>query len=376
MPDCPYCLENVKVGAKKCPHCQTSLDKDEDGNVVYILDRGLVRFGKFIIAVLGAFLIVGVYVYGLDLKDAVERTSKAELDVQRALNLIEQHRNELDQKAAKLDGTIAQVEKIKADIDSRQKEIDKTDSDAKLLLSSIRAQKELAFTLVTEFQHRTLDANEQSVAESSRDVRGIDKARGNLWKVGAIIHFAFLDGDDKVKEIVRSAIAEWRVHVNLKFVESEIKDAEIRISFADPGSSWSMIGTDALGVAKTEPTMNYGTLQALADSAVTQVALHEFGHAIGLQHEFQNPSAGGIFNREAVHAYGQNALGWSRPFVDAAFAPLKKGAYPGSRPYDKYSVMNYSLPAEVFKDLKDKPEPSAHLSESDKEYISTLYPSN
>src|SRR5262245_34075176 len=100
MPTCPYCLEEIKAGARKCPHCQTSLEANQqsDGNVVYILDRGFIRFGKFIAAAFGAFLIVGAYIYGLEFKDAIEKTSQAKFEVRQGLAEIENQRAQLDSK--------------------------------------------------------------------------------------------------------------------------------------------------------------------------------------------------------------------------------------------------------------------------------------
>jgi hypothetical protein len=99
-----------------------------------------------------------------------------------------------------------------------------------------------------------------------------------------------------------AGIAEWGGQVNLTITESDSAEAELRISFAQQGS-WSYEGTDALGVPKVQPTINYGMIKGSSDAAATQMALHEFGHALGLHHEYQNPSAGDIFNRSALSDY-------------------------------------------------------------------------
>ena len=47
--------------------------------------------------------------------------------------------------------------------------------------------------------------------------------------------------------------------------------------------------------------MNYGWIDANSpEEELRSVVLHEFGHALGLIHEHQNPVGGIIFNREAV----------------------------------------------------------------------------
>src|SRR5262249_5304024 len=156
-------------------------------------------------------------------------------------------------------------------------------------------------------------------ALSEREARGIQDSRLTLWKVGSTVRFRFLDGRQREKEIVRAAIAEWSTHVNLTITESDSSDAELRISFAKEGS-WSFVGTDALGIAKNQPTINYCTLREMSDSdAALHAALHEFGHALGLQHEYNNPAAGNIFNASALYDYVAKTTGLSRADIDRQF---------------------------------------------------------
>src|SRR5204863_1812734 len=89
---------------------------------------------------------------------------------------------------------------------------------------------------------------------------------------------------------------------------------------------------------------------------------HEFGHALGLVHEFQNLSARGVFDRAAALKYYKNALGWTEEEVENSL--FGKVVYPGSRNYDPGSVMSYELPAELFLPGKQT-HPGFALSESD-----------
>ena len=79
---------------------------------------------------------------------------------------------------------------------------------------------------------------------------------------------------------------------NLKFEFNDAPDAEIRIGFDASDGAWSYIGTDCRSIPRNEATMNLGFMDG-------GTAAHEFGHAIGLAHEHQNP-AGGIQWNEAV----------------------------------------------------------------------------
>ena len=64
------------------------------------------------------------------------------------------------------------------------------------------------------------------------------------------------------------------------------------------GPTW---GTMCRNIAEPNPTMNYGWLTpASEETELRRVVLHEFGHAIGLIHEHQNPKGGIKWNKAAV----------------------------------------------------------------------------
>src|SRR5262245_11709050 len=79
MKVCPFCKEQVLDGALKCRFCQSTLvalpvaeaAPPDDRRVTYILDRDLVRFGKFAGAVLAMFLVVGASLFGIKLDSAL-----------------------------------------------------------------------------------------------------------------------------------------------------------------------------------------------------------------------------------------------------------------------------------------------------------------
>lgn len=373
MPTCPYCLEDIKTGARKCPHCQTALDQDPDAKdtAVYIMDKGLIRFAKFAGAILAIFVLVGIYLFGFDIKQATEKTSEAKIEVQKALLEIDRQKQTLDNKIDEIEQRIRHIEELEREIATHQQDTQRNAALVKKLVVEMRQSRDEAGQIIVEL--RTLGSTEATIALAKREERGIEEDRGKLWQTGSSLKYYFLDGDEELKTIVRSAIKRWSLFVNLTFTETSSPDAEIRISFKQPGS-WSYVGTDALGVSEDSPTLNYGFLSQLQDKELAmQTALHEFGHTLGLAHEYQNPSAGEIFNREATMAkFKAPPNNWSEDMI-LANVLNKSTEYPGSRPYDPESIMNYVFPDELFMPGKQT-KPGNDLSDSDKRYVASLYP--
>jgi hypothetical protein len=137
---------------------------------------------------------------------------------------------------------------------------------------------------------------------------GKDRAalvKGAKWNPGDVITVSFLDGDPQVQARVRTFAEQWTVpglaRLTLSF-RSDTTDTDIRISFRYAGS-WSVIGTTCHQVPDGQATMNYGWLKPTTpDDEVRRVVLHEFGHALGLIHEHQNPAGGIKWNKPKVIA--------------------------------------------------------------------------
>lgn len=166
-----------------------------------------------------------------------------------------------------------------------------------------------------------------------------------LWENGRTLRIRFMDGDLTVIEKVRRIAKEWEEIVNLKFEWVSSGDAEIRISFADQGYSWSYVGTDALFIPQSEPTMNYGWLYPSTDiEEYERVVRHEFGHALGLGHEHQNPNAKTSINwdLEAVYAYYARQ-GWTREDVDYNVLGVYDTELTNFSLYDPASIMHYPI---------------------------------
>jgi hypothetical protein len=152
--------------------------------------------------------------------------------------------------------------------------------------------------------------------------------------------------------------------------------ADIRISFKGK-ELCSAVGTDSLlstcqGRSKGEPSMYLGSLDKYSEDAIRGYVLHEFGHALGLQHEHQNPKAGFKWDREFIYQYCQKEYRWDAAKVDRNILDSLKGNVSNSD-YDPKSVMLYHFPPEWTLDRQSTPF-NTTLSETDKVWIAKMYP--
>lgn len=186
--------------------------------------------------------------------------------------------------------------------------------------------------------------------------------RRKLWELGRELKVAFLDGSSAQHDLVRRFAPEWSRHGRIKFDFVHNSTPDIRITFDETDGSWSFVGNDATTIHKSKPTMNFGWL----DEAVV---LHEFGHAIGMIHEHENPLGGIKWNREAVYRdLGGPPNNWDRKTVDNNMFSVYARNQVNATEVDKLSIMLYEVPKSWTSDGFSS-EPNAKLSDGDKAFI-------
>jgi hypothetical protein len=116
---------------------------------------------------------------------------------------------------------------------------------------------------------------------------------GKTWMNGSTLRVRFMSGTPAQQATARKQAAWWSQVANLKLDFNDAPNAEIRITFDPSDGAWSYIGTDCRGIPVNQATMNLGFLDG-------GTAGHEFGHAIGLAHEHQNPAGGIQWNEQVV----------------------------------------------------------------------------
>ena len=179
--------------------------------------------------------------------------------------------------------------------------------------------------------------------------RGTSRAaveRMKLWANGRRLRVRFIDGVPEVQRRVAAIAKEWEAVANLTLDFVTAGASQLRISFAEQGFSWSTVGTDALTVPSTEATMNYGWLEPKSSQhEYERVVRHEFGHALGMIHEHQNPAAQGRIPWDKPKVYAHYALqGWTHADVDSNLFDVYDEGSTNHSAFDPASIMQYAIP--------------------------------
>jgi hypothetical protein len=185
--------------------------------------------------------------------------------------------------------------------------------------------------------------------------------RAKKWPNGSTLRVRFLAGTPAQHNVVKQFAPQWCKHANLRLDFNNAPDSEIRVDFQDDGA-WSYIGTDCTDIPLNQSTMNFGWLDE-------GVVLHEFGHAIGLIHEHQNPLGAIKWNKPNVYRdLGGPPNFWDKATVDHnMFATYAVEQINGTQ-LDKKSIMLYAIPKTWTEDGFQS-DPNDVLSPTDQTFI-------
>jgi len=214
----------------------------------------------------------------------------------------------------------------------------------------------------------------QALPLGAVDEKGIIST-GRKWRPGHVLRVRFLDGDPVVQQRVAFYMKQWSNFANIGFTGAQDNEpAEIQVSFAQKGQSWSAVGTDALGRPQGQPTMNYGWLEPNTDeNQYSAVVLHETGHALGLIHEHMHPQGNIQWNKPYVLQDCAAKQGWSPEMVQFNIFDVYTSSDAEFTLPDKDSIMMYPIPP-GWTTNGFVVGWNTQLSEDDKQFIRRQYP--
>jgi len=246
------------------------------------------------------------------------------------------------------------------------------------------------------------------------------------WKPGSVVTVAFNGGTPRLHALIERIASVWSQYGNIKFdfgrdasghyrtwspTDIDYK-ANVRVGFQAAGF-WSAIGQDSINPDINQPvneTLNLGGYDQSLPYEFAGIIRHEFGHALGLEHEHQSPTVACDFRWDddpgyvrTTDKYGQfvkDSQGrrpgiytmmagppnnWPKAKVDfnlrqlTTLHPDVPVADYSMGQFDKLSIMKYYYDDSMFVSGKNSPcySPTTNyeLSAEDKKRIAMYYPS-
>jgi hypothetical protein len=212
--------------------------------------------------------------------------------------------------------------------------------------------------------------HDSEIIESAQSYLGV--VRHLKWDNGRTLTVCFFNGSATLRQNVQNYANQWTQFANIKFRFVAGRSADIRISFTGHGgASQSYVGTENTLVDGSTPTMLLGFGDRTPDVTVRRTTLHEFGHALGCVHEHSQPNVNIEWNRQAVFAAHRGT--WDQKTVEANILDRYNHEFVQATLFDKFSIMLYPIPAS-WTNGKFSSGWNNNLSETDKAFISALYP--
>jgi hypothetical protein len=214
------------------------------------------------------------------------------------------------------------------------------------------------FAAVRELQ-KTFEA-----IDSSEQARAVFRTSVEWPPTYKRLRVCFFGGSQKLRATIASVAKDWERPENaIRFDFGKTgklrscnpkggREMQIRISF-DKDGFWSHLGTNSVVfVQQSDATMNFQKFAAKPVEALTayerSAIRHEFGHALGLEHEHQNPQGHceQEFNWTRIYEWHEQQ-GWSKDYIDFAMREIT-GDDLDLTDFDRASIMLYYFPPDFY----------------------------
>ena len=194
------------------------------------------------------------------------------------------------------------------------------------------------------------------------------------WTTGSTVTVRFMGGTPSLQNRVMNYAREWTQYANVNFQVVSSGRADIRVAFEQNGASWSMVGNSSARANQNTPSMNFGWLtDQTPDYEVKRTVLHEFGHALGLLHEHQNPAGGIPWNEPVVYDYYWRTQGWDQRTTYQNVMATADHTTTQFSAYDQASIMHYPIDSRLTSGQYSVGMNNS-LSAMDRAYIAGMYP--
>jgi hypothetical protein len=224
--------------------------------------------------------------------------------------------------------------------------------------------------------------------DPSNSVKRLVWNKNRLWpRDKKELKVFFLDKKDvqRNKKVMKFAKG-WEKIIYLKINETnDREESDIRITYKDDGS-WSYLGNECRDIPKNEETMNFGWFKTTGDPEDADdeeyrgTTLHEFGHALGFEHELQHPFVDIPWDEEKIYMKYKLEQDWSEEEIRSnVLDKLDAKPYINAvAQFDAKSIMCYEIDRDLLRAQYEELVPmngrNSELSALDKKRARKAYP--
>ena len=235
--------------------------------------------------------------------------------------------------------------------------------------SAVHAQVQTDSSFVEglpQYLERRISADEVNAtlriaSAESESLRGL-VSRSRRWAPGDTLRVCFFGGSRSLRSKIAKTASAWvSQEPPLQLDFGDINNprlcgtglSHIRVGYDFKGY-WSLVGKDSLVYAsQLEQSMNFSgfNINPPGEDEFRRVVLHEFGHALGFQHEHQNPlsSCAAEFNWPYIYSYLKGPPNfWDDQTINHNLRQLPYYTSDINTGFDKESIMLYTFPTSFY----------------------------